>query len=203
MKSLLLALSLACLAITGFTQESEKYKKAKAKKKYEEGYVTDNLGNTFTGLIVDSDGKPAERVSILVPSGEKLKFDPIEVKEYGSGFYRFISTREQFLQVIFENKKVGIYKDIDIVREYRHQSPGSMNNLYTPVREVEKLYIHRPGEPNFKKITKIVFAKSMSEYFIDCPVLSEKIKNKEYRAREDDLHEIVSFYDHECTPTDK
>jgi hypothetical protein len=190
MKTLLVALSLACLAVTGFTQESEKYKKAKAKKKYQEGYVTDNLGNTVTGLIVDSDGKPAERVSILVPSGEKLKFDPIEVKEYGSGFYRFISTREQFLQVIFENKKVGIYKDIDVVSTYMYQSPGT-------------LYIHRPGEPNFKKITKIVFAKSMSEYFMDCPVLSEKIKNKEYRAREDDLCEIASFYDHECTPGDK
>ena len=214
MKKILFAVLLACLVMNGHAQESEKYKKAKAKIKTQEGYVIDSLGNTITGLIVDSDGKPAGRVSIMVPTGETLKYAPKEAKEYGFAFYRFISTGEQFLQVLFENKKVGIYKDIETIRHYTdaNGTTTSFSNR-TPVyssqpsgglpgvttQEIERLYIHRPGEADYKKVTKIIFAKSMSEYFVDCSTLSQKIKNKEYRAREEDLREIASFYDRECT----
>jgi hypothetical protein len=132
--------------------------------------------------------------------------------------YRFISTSEQFLQVLFENKKVGIYKDIETIRHYTdatgtttsfsdrrpvYSSPRTGGLPGVTTQEIERLYIHRPSESDYKKVTKIIFAKSMSEYFVDCPTLSEKIKNREYRPREEDLREIASFYDRECAPANK
>ncbi len=60
---------------------------------------------------------------------------------------------------------------------------------------VEK-YILQKGDGELKRTKGLNFRKDMVEYFSDCPELSKRIDNKEFRNN--DLESIVRFYNNKC-----
>ncbi|MFK7813791.1 MAG: hypothetical protein AB8B59_14955 [Maribacter sp.] len=67
----------------------------------------------------------------------------------------------------------------------------NITNLFVQ-REGEVLVTHLGTSGTFSKN----FRKAASKYFSDCPSLTEKIENKEYKKR--DIRVIVNFYNEEC-----
>ena len=67
----------------------------------------------------------------------------------------------------------------------------NINNLYVQ-REGEVQVTHLGSTHFFSKN----FKKAALEYFKDCPSLTEKIENKEYKKR--DIRVIVNFYNENC-----
>ena len=89
--------------------------------------------------------------------------------------------------------------------EYHYtQKTGSMskgipNDMTMPVGmsyPVERYNILQKGDGELKRPKGLSFRKDMMNYFSDCPELSQKIENKEYKKR--DLESIVRFYNSNC-----
>ena len=57
-------------------------------------------------------------------------------------------------------------------------------------------YILQKGDEELKRPAGLSFKKDMIEYFNDCPILAQKIENKEFRKN--DLEFIVKFYNSNC-----
>lgn len=72
--------------------------------------------------------------------------------------------------------------------------------------QINNLYVQKEGEI---KVTHLGstglfsknFKKAASEYFKDCPDLTEKIMNKEFKKR--DIRTIVKYYNESCNPLSK
>ena len=109
-----------------------------------------------------------------------------------------------WLKVITEGK-VSLYKN-----EYSgHNFGPTMSNngingfsgMNMVSNSVTIYYIAHGEEFEVSVITSLGslsknFKKTASEYFKDCPVLVEKISNKEYKK--DDIYDVVKFYNSKC-----
>jgi hypothetical protein len=232
MKILLPATLLACLAFTGYAQESEKYQKAKkkshevawdeeksekyndwvAKPGYHEGYVLNADSNKIEGIVID---QAVSSVKIILPSGETRRYQASKCKGYGFNLYRFISMGNRFAQVIYDMKSIGIYKRPIISFRGNGSMPMGMTPIGSiPVRTVPTTmnrkkgdrflyYIRKKNEKNFEQVKGVNFANKFSKYFADCPYLHENIKKKTLGSSENDLTAIAAIYDRECAPANK
>jgi hypothetical protein len=220
MKTPLLAILLACLAFTGYAQESEKYQKAKtkshevawdeeksekyndwkAKPDYHEGYVIDADSNKIEGIVID---KAALSVKIILPSGETRRYYAQKSKGYGFDLYKFVSMGDFFVQVVYDLKTIGVYKRPIITG---HGIVSAANAPFTVNGQKGDgflYYIRKKSEPDFEPVKSINFASKFSKYFSDCPYLKENIKNKSLGSGENDLTAIAAIYDRECAPASK
>src|SRR5688572_26785846 len=129
MKTFLLGMSLACLAIISNAQGSEKYERAKIKSQetpwdaekaekyndwkarpgYHEGYVIDLDSNKVEGVIID---KASSSVKIVLPSGETRRYPASKCLLYGFDSFRFVPKDGHFIQLLYELKSICVYKAI-------------------------------------------------------------------------------------------
>lgn len=77
---------------------------------------------------------------------------------------------------------------------YVKRSMGKQGRPSTSVR-IRK-YILQKGNEQIREINNWTFRKDMIEYFNDCPELSKKIEDEEFRLR--DIDSIVSYYNKNC-----
>ncbi|MGS2765197.1 hypothetical protein [Sinomicrobium sp. M5D2P9] len=81
-------------------------------------------------------------------------------------------------------------------------SSGGFGGFSVPVTyTIENYYLRRKGEEEATHLgSNQLFTKNFmeaaSDYFKDCPLLVEKIENKEYKKRH--LEEVVTFYNTRC-----
>ncbi|RZS98804.1 hypothetical protein [Aquimarina brevivitae] len=71
-------------------------------------------------------------------------------------------------------------------------TPYSINDYYVK-KEGEEAVTHLGSTQLFSKN----FKKAASDYFADCPVLVEKIQQREFKKK--DIEAIVRFYNSQCT----
>jgi len=84
---------------------------------------------------------------------------------------------------------------------------GGSNGVWTggSYYSMKDLYVQKEGEIQVTYLGSNHFIaknfrKASSEYFKDCPILMEKIDNKEYKKR--DIRVIVNFYNENCDSTE-
>jgi hypothetical protein len=219
MKTLLLAVSLTCLAVISYGQDSEKYERAKIKSQeipwdaekaekyndwkarpgYHEGYIIDIDSNKVEGIIID---KAASSVKIVLPSGETRKYSASKCLLYGFDSFRFVPKDGHFIQLLYELKSICVYKATGHTPTVSGNA-GVMITRNSDLNEVATYYMRRNTEKDFTIVSKVNFASKFSKYFSDCPYLKENIKNKSLGSSENDLTAIAAIYDRECAPTNK
>lgn len=74
-----------------------------------------------------------------------------------------------------------------------NSSTGGMTGGYSYT--VEK-YVFQKETGELKRFKGLTFRKDMIEYFNDCPELSKKIEDKEFRKN--DMESIVRYYNSNC-----
>ncbi len=97
--------------------------------------------------------------------------------------------------------RIEIDGDLKLFNYYYTQSSPGMYNASTGMMtggysySVER-YILQKSDGELKRPKGLTFRKDMIKYFNDCPELSKKIENKEFRKS--DLESIVRFYNVSC-----
>jgi len=106
----------------------------------------------------------------------------------------FSSSYNIFLEQLIDGdvKLFNYYYTVDTGGTYNPATGGSTAGI--PM--VEEEYIIQKGDGGLMKPRRLSFRKDMTEFFSDCPELSERIENKEYRFN--DLVSIIRFYNSEC-----
>lgn len=229
MKNLLPAILLAFLAIAASAQDSEKYQKIQGEiqarsdeqdkdaegtaeqyniwksrpgyRGYYEGYVVDSAGNKFEGIVK----LKGDAVTLIEPSGKTRRYSSSDCREYGHGSYRFEATGSSFIQIVYDLKSIGVYKQTFAPGSRMVEGPTGEIVMVAgnQTDEVIIYYIRKKNEKNFEPVKKINFAKKFSRYFSDCPYLNENIKNKTLTSAENDLTAIAAIYDRECASVNK
>jgi len=151
--------------------------------------------NVFTGDI--HYRKVQKKVKFIDSSGKKQVLRPSDAKEiifdYKGAKIRMVSVFKPntdisqnvkiFLKIINDDYlKLYIY-------HYYQSGPGQYGGP-------SKAYLLQKGDSLLKWPKNVFFRKDMVEYFSDCKELAEKIENKEYK--DDDIEEIVKFYNSKC-----
>ena len=151
------------------------------------------------------------KVKYYDSNGNKIVLRPDDAKEiqFNDGYedVRMLSRYNSlYLGSIFSTStniflKIEIDGKLKLFNYYYTQSSGGMYNGATGTMtggysySVEK-YILQKGELELKRTKGLMFRKDMVEYFGDCPELSKKIQEKEFRK--DDMQAIVRFYNNNC-----
>lgn len=106
----------------------------------------------------------------------------------------FIKNENIFLRKVYEGR-LSVYKYY-----YESRSPGGTRaneHLSTGNRNpIESDFIFQKEKESPIHVKEFGFRKDMSSYFSDCPELSKKIKEKDFKFP--DLSDIVSFYNTIC-----
>lgn len=137
--------------------------------------------------------------------------DKIEINEYGFfETYRYKAIKDEntskWMKVMIVGK-VNLYKK-DAYMNYDSgiSSSGFGGRIGTlGSGPVEHFYVSHEGNTEVFKITSLgdisrSFRKVASDFFKDCPVLEEKIKNKE--LKKEDIEQVVKFYNSKCGNTE-
>ncbi len=164
-----------------------------------------------TSLFGDINFIALQKKVIYYKNGKKGKLFPEEVSELSFTYHgepiTMISVKDDLnLNSIFSsNENILLREIIDgklklFKYYYKQQAPGAYNASTGTMSggyaySVDR-YILKKSGGELKRPRPISFKKDMSTYFDDCPRLSEKILNKEFKAR--DIELIVDFYNKKC-----
>lgn len=106
---------------------------------------------------------------------------------------------------VIETGKITLYKIDYNSQLFTPNAPDNKqfrntSNDFTNIKSTH-LYVFREGEKyvsdlDLRRLNSKHFTKAALEYFKDCPVLIQMIKNKEFGKRA--LIDIVEFYNEEC-----
>jgi hypothetical protein len=127
MKTFLLAMPLACMALVTSAQKKDKYAdaKVKAQEKYwndekaeqyndwearpghHEGYIIDLDSNKVQGIIMDNN---VHSVKIVLPSGQTRRYSASKCLTYGFDNFRFVPMGNSFVELIYERESICVYK---------------------------------------------------------------------------------------------
>ncbi|TDT46295.1 hypothetical protein CLV90_0343 [Maribacter spongiicola] len=136
---------------------------------------------------------------------EKLEQVVINDREEPST-YIYLETREGYFNVVRELEigKVSLY----VLEQTGYSAPmfvgsanGQMNMVHGNYYDIKNLYVSKGvnGEVTHLGSNQLFsknFKNAASTYFSDCPVLVEKIQNKEYKKKH--IRDIVNFYNLKC-----
>jgi hypothetical protein len=120
--------------------------------------------------------------------------------------YIYLETREGYFNVVRELEigKVSLY----VLEQTSYSAPmfvgganGQMNMMHANYYDIKNLYVRRgiSGEVihlGSNQLFSKNFKNAASAYFLDCPILVEKIQNKEYKKKH--VRDIVNFYNLKC-----
>jgi len=147
---------------------------------------------------VDSTGK---KVVIRPEQAEEIRFNYEEEEVRMLSRYCSPGLNHEFSR----KRKVFLKLEIDgILKMFKYyfteNSPAVYNgseNITTGGYSIPatRYVLQKSGEEIFIP-GELTFRKNMVEYFQDCPALSLKIENKEYRKK--DLEIIISYYNANC-----
>lgn len=167
-------------------------------------------GTKLTGLAKLING---DQVKFKKFKGDKVKkyhFDNlaqvvINDREEAST-YIYLETREGYYNVVRELEigAVNLY----VLEQTGYSAPmfvgganGQMNIAHGSYYDIKNLYVRRgvSGEITHLGSNQLFsknFKNAASAYFSNCPVLVEKIQNKEYKKKH--IRDIVNFYNLKC-----
>jgi hypothetical protein len=164
-------------------------------------------GDSISGIIGDIQRKSFNFKTQINGKSEKVDFSEIDfVRILYSGkdlkTFKFFKLNgdKRFTEV----EQLATGKNVELYGVTLHvRSPGYV----TPVmghQEVVKFYIRKPAEDDLTMlgIYDPVFGdlkEKVINYFSDCPELTEKILNKDFKVRKD-MVAIVEFYNSACNP---
>jgi hypothetical protein len=208
-----LILTLLCTIFFSFTCFADKPRV--------KGYYIDFDGNKVQVLVIVPTALLSDKVSnqnacngfdFIDKKNKTQTLYATDIKEYG-----FTYQGEKYVyQSLSETKGEEIYVMGIKVRQpfYRLLQDGAVKLYYTYVTHtttnggsttsLEYLFwrglndTFTTGTNPFKRSGQGVNAKSLEEYFEDCPELSQKIKNKEYKNGDDRYERIAKFYNTSC-----
>ncbi|MEI6020496.1 MAG: hypothetical protein WCR21_05150 [Bacteroidota bacterium] len=207
-KKLIVAFAFLCLHFSGF-----------ADKPRVKGYYIDNDGNKIQVLIIVPTGLLSDKVSnqnacygfdFIDKKNKKTTFYAADIKEYGFTYqgekyvYQSLSNGEE-LYIMGIKIKAPFYRLVQdgpvklFLTYVQHagangQTTSSLEYMFW--RDYTDTFI--TGTAMFKRSGKGSNAKSLEDYFADCPELSQKIKNKEYKNGDDRFERIAKFYNTSC-----
>lgn len=179
------------LAVTvSYGQVAKKYEKYSSKYNYRSGYIITKRGVKIEGLIKDLTGElqKHKRVVFVSKEGQKSTYYPSGIAEYGLSSKRYVSNGSNFFELVYETKAITLYKLRYAISGYGGNSASYLSSSY---------YVKRTSEHKFVEIRRMGFRKNLRNYFSDCPLLQEKIENKELTHK--DAMKIVKFYQSQCT----
>lgn len=177
----------------------------KAQKIYTPGHVILNSGDTLQGEIQDrnfSKDKLYKKIKFKNNKGKITRYSPYDIsgykvgdtefeslwyKEYNEFFIFHYANRYGFGNKIFLRVLERGYLTCYFL-EYIDADTGYLNGFELFKRE---------GEDYFARATQGIFGlkkKKLSEYFKDCPLLTEKIESEEITKP----LEVVDFYNNFC-----
>jgi hypothetical protein len=178
------------IALVSFGQTSKQYEKYSSKYNYQPGYIITNRGVRIEGVIKDLTGEMQKhaRVVFVPKEGVKNTYHPSGISEYGSDYKRYVSNGSKFFEVILESNTITMYK-------LRYASGGGYGTNM-PSTRASSYYFKRGSEVKFTEVGGMGFRKRLRKYFSDCPVLQNKIANKELTRK--DAREIMRIYQNQC-----
>lgn len=120
--------------------------------------------------------------------------------------YIYLETQEGYFNVVRELEigTVSLY----VLEQTSYSAPmfvgganGQMNMVHGNYYDIKNLYVRKGinGEITHLGSNQLFsknFKNAASSYFSDCPVLVEKIINKEYKKKH--IRDVVSFYNLKC-----
>ncbi|MFT5913698.1 MAG: putative Zn-ribbon and HTH transcriptional regulator [Bacteroidia bacterium] len=155
--------------------------------------------------------KIQQKIKYFDSEGNKKTVRPDDAKEirflYQSEEVRMVSVRNTLgLGNIFNSNeniflKIEIDDRLKLFRYYQTQRSSGMYNANTGMTtggfsySVEN-YVLQKGNGQLTRPVGLSFKKDMIKFFNDCPKLSRKIEEKEFRKR--DIEAIVLFYNENC-----
>ena len=122
----------------------------------------------------------------------KMRFSKDDIKEYVSLRVKATGNFE-VVQVVFSGKRIQLYTQKEL-----HFYGGDIRMTETIVRD----FVKKTSEKDltefgaYSPLTNNLKAKVLA-FFSDCDILIEKIKNKEFKVR-NDIEKMVKFYDQNC-----
>ncbi len=207
-KTLLIAIAFFGLHFSGF-----------ADKPRVKGYYIDNDGNKIQVLIIVPTGLLSDKVSnqnacygfdFIDKKNKKQTFYANDIREYGFTYQgeKFVyqsltGTEEMYIMGIkvnppfyrlIQDGAVKLYLTYVTHTGANGQSTTSLEYMFW--RHINDTFI--TGTAMFKRSGQGANAKSLEEYFADCPELSQKIKNKEFKNGDDRFERIAKFYNTSC-----
>ena len=144
--------------------------------------INSNVTKTYEGKDIDS---------IIVNFEDKKKkfvYNPLKKLRNKLKKYRL-------MEVIFEGKKIKLFKHLQSVR----QNTGI--GFYNDNGRITSFFVIRKNEKVSTRIESSYglhkgFPKIAPKYFNDCKELLLKIKNKEFKR--DDIFDVILFYEFKC-----
>ena len=214
------SVSLLILFILVYTsiwaQESKKYNRLKKKWNYLDGYVITKDSVKREGLIkwvAKSRAARFNKVRFISKEGKSRTYYPETCNGFGYDSLEFVSDQHFFFKVILKTERVNLLKTIGVYQDgymywngikYVTTSNPSLldylsagtGGLQPNIVKSADLYFQKRGEAKIKQISSENFDQRLSEYFLDCPVLSWKIREKV--LTKDDIVRIIQIYNEEC-----
>ncbi|WP_299318243.1 hypothetical protein [uncultured Maribacter sp.] len=167
-------------------------------------------GTKLQGLAKLINGDQVKFKNFKGDKAQKYHFDNLEQvvindKEKPST-YIYLETREGYFNVVRELEigAVNLY----VLEQTGYSAPmfvggvnGQMNMAHGNYYDIKNLYVRRGVNGEITHLgSNQLFSKNFkneaSAYFSDCPVLVEKIINKEYKKKH--IRDIVNFYNLKC-----
>ncbi len=184
------------------------------------GYHIDNNGTKFQVLIVVPTGLLSDKVSqqfaqdalhYIDKKNQKQTLLGYQIKEYGFTYqgvkyvYHSFSDGEEKEGLFGLKIRDPFYRLLQdgAVKLYLVSLQHSGANGSTSTSTEYMFWRHNhdtftTGTALFKKSGQGSNERSLEDYFNDCPELSTKIKNKEYKNGDDRFERIAIFYNTKC-----
>lgn len=164
--------------LSGYGQESKKYLKLKANYNYREGYIITLDSTREEGLIKDylREVKKYSVVTFVNKKGAKNKYYPNEIRGYGYAFYRFVSSKSSFFEIVKSGNRVSLYKNISVSSWSVPGAPGMAPMTYTS--QGESFFVKKPGENTFKWVRK----KNSIKRFPLILAIVNRLRNRYWRS---------------------
>lgn len=135
-----------------------------------------------------------EKKKVLRPKdnivGFKFRFqdEEIEMRKVYPNYTKLFA----FYRIV-KDGEIQLYRRYYIKRE--SFGTGGVHGSFSSAKQVHQPFILRKGQP-LVRIEKSSFRKNMKNYFLDCPVLTEKIKSREFNHK--NIPQMIQFYYRNC-----
>lgn len=202
-KSYSLSFLFLFLGILAFAQEAEyskKYLRLKDDKRYQEGYVVENNGDTIRGIL-RLKYNPSYEISsfwFITKEGKRIYYEPLEVQVFSMGENKYLSNEGSFFLVLYEGQKVDLLQNITITYGIDVLTTLFLNSTYVRIfkefnaqRPVSHLRIDKSKE--FIMIRKSNFKETISTAFYNCSTIEQNISMMTYEI--ENLIAIIEEYD--------
>lgn len=173
-------------------QESAKYKRYEQNLKYTQGYIVSKDGSRIEGLVKDNFDNEAQKFTAVVfitKDGRKHRYGPDEIMEYGYHVNQFISDGDFFYELVLKSGEVQLFKR-SLINSWSSPSGGMGMSHHST--DYENFYVKRKKEGSFRRVRKRGFEETFSEYFGDCPSISNGILQKQLTHK--DIRKIIRLY---------